>query len=121
MTVGMNRHNGEAISDTAGGPAGGQAHLAQSILDILTTPVGTRVMLRDYGCELPAILDQPMNGEMLVDATMAVAEALDRWEPRIELARVRLVDVAAGQAQFELIDSDGKMLPIALAVAGGAT
>ncbi len=113
MTTGMNRHTGEAIS--------GDAHLAQSILDILTTPVGTRVMLRDYGSDLPAILDQPMNGEMLVDAYLAAAEALDRWEPRIELSRVRLVDEAAGQAQFELIDSDGKVLPIALAVAGGAT
>ena len=113
MTVGMNRHTGEAIA--------GEAHLAQSIPDILTTPVGTRVMLRDYGCELPAILDQPMNGAMLVDATMAIAEALDRWEPRIELARVRLVDVAAGEAQFELVDGHGKVLPIALAVAGGAT
>ena len=116
---GMNRHTGEAISDTAGPPAG-EAHLAQSILDILTTPVGTRVMLRDYGSELPAILDQPMNGEMLVDATMAIAEALDRWEPRIELARVRLVEISAGEAQFELFDGQGKALPIALAVAGGA-
>ena len=78
MTTGMNRHTGEAIS--------GDAHLAQSILDILTTPVGTRVMLRDYGSDLPAILDQPMNGEMLVDAYLAAAEALDRWEPRIELS-----------------------------------
>lgn len=33
---GMNLHTGRAI--------GGQAHLQQSVTDILTTPIGSRVM-----------------------------------------------------------------------------
>lgn len=38
---GMNSETGKTIS--------GIEHLKQSIVDILTTPVGTRVMRRDYG------------------------------------------------------------------------
>lgn len=33
----------------------GMAHLRQSIRDILGTPLGSRVMRRDYGSELPAL------------------------------------------------------------------
>ena len=37
----------------------GNAHLAQSIADILTTPLGTRLMRHDYGSLLPELIDQP--------------------------------------------------------------
>ncbi|TRD18394.1 GPW/gp25 family protein [Palleronia caenipelagi] len=101
---GMNRHTGLGL--------GGDAHLAQSILDILTTPKGTLVMLRDYGSELPDIIDQPLNGETMVDAYMATAEALALWEPRIDLARIELVDARPGRAVFELTDAGGRVLPL---------
>jgi phage baseplate assembly protein gpV len=41
-------------------PLDGDAHLVQSCEDIVTTPLGTRVMRRDYGCLL-AELDRPLN------------------------------------------------------------
>jgi hypothetical protein len=79
------------------------AHLAQSIADILFTPKGTRVMRRAYGSDLPALIDAPINGETIVDLYAAVAEALDLWEPRIRLTRVQLVEAAAeGRAGFVL-------------------
>lgn len=77
-------------------------HLSQSILDILTTPVGSRVMRRDYGSELPLLLDAPMNGETMVDLFMATADALDRWEPRLRLARVEVLSAAAGELVLQL-------------------
>ena len=102
--IGMDRQTGRSIE--------GGAHLAQSILDILTTPKGTLVMLRDYGSDLPAVIDQPLNGETLIDVYQATAEALALWEPRIELGRVQVIDARAGYAELELTDTDGNVIPL---------
>lgn len=102
--IGMNRHTGRKIE--------GAAHLAQSILDILTTPKGSLVMLRDYGSDLPDVIDQPLNGETLIDAYQATAEALDLWEPRSDLARIQVVEARAGYAEFELTDANGNVIPL---------
>ena len=102
--IGMSRQTGSRIADGA--------HLAQSIHDILTTPKGTLVMQRDYGSDLPDIIDQPLNGETVVDAYLATAEALALWEPRINLARITLIEAGPGFAEFELTDEDGRAIPL---------
>ena len=104
--TGMDRHSGRCLS--------GDAHLAQSITDILTTPKGSLVMERDYGSDLPGILDAPLNGETVVDAYMAIAEALDLWEPRVRLGRIALVAAEPGRGTFELYDREGAVLPLDL-------
>lgn len=68
----------------------GEAHLIQSIADILTTPIGARVMRRDYGSLLPELIDAPFNGATRMKLYGATATALMRWEPRIRLTRVEL-------------------------------
>ncbi len=78
------------------------AHLAQSIADILTTPRGTRVMRRDYGSDLLDLVDAPMNGETLIDVYAATADALDRWEPRLKLTRVEVTSALAGALELRL-------------------
>jgi phage baseplate assembly protein W len=78
----MNRDTGRAM-DTA-------AHLRQSIADILTTPIGSRVMRRDYGSVLPELIDQPFNDVTRLRAYAAIAVALMRWETRLQLTRVAL-------------------------------
>ncbi|MCA8880390.1 MAG: GPW/gp25 family protein [Rhodobacteraceae bacterium] len=82
------------------------AHLAQSVADILTTPVGSRVMRRDYGSDLPRLIDAPLNGETLVDLYAATAAALAKWEPRIRLTRVQVAAVAAGALTLMLDGED---------------
>ena len=77
-------------------------HLAQSINDIMAAPKGTRVMRRDYGSDLPRLLDAPQNGETLVDLFAATAEALDQWEPRFVLRRVEVADAVAGKLSLTL-------------------
>jgi len=77
-------------------------HLVQSINDILATPIGTRVMRRDYGSDLPRLIDAPINGETLVDLFAATAEAIDRWEPRFTLRRVEVADAGAGRLSLTL-------------------
>lgn len=63
-------------------------HLRQSVRDILTTPIGSRVMRRDYGSRLYQLVDAPVNRETLLDLYAATAEALATWEPRIEVEQV---------------------------------
>ena len=51
--TGLNRITGQPLS--------GYEHLKQSIADILTTPVGSRVMRPEYGSHLPRMVDLPVN------------------------------------------------------------
>lgn len=98
------------------------AHLAQSIGDILSTPVGTRVMRREYGSDLPALIDAPINGETLIDVFQATAEALDRWEPRFRLRRVEVAAAAAGRLSLALFgDVDHGAINLTVDVSGGLT
>lgn len=86
----------------------GYAHLEQSIQNILSTPVGSRVMRREFGCDLPYLIDRPMNDETIIDVYAAVAEALDRWEPRFRLEQVYLTDAKPGHMELAL---EGEYLP----------
>lgn len=90
--IGMSAIDGKAL--------GGTAHLAQSIADILGTPVGSRVMRRDYGSLLFELVDQPINPAIRMLIHAATAVALRRWEPRLRLTRVVL---AAGEAAGALV------------------
>ena len=60
------------------------AQLYQSVCDIITTPVGTRVMRRDYGSLVPALLDTPVSPATTLRLISAAAMALYRWEPRVQ-------------------------------------
>lgn len=73
---------------STGAPLDGDAHLGQSIGDILTTPIGSRVMLRDYGSMLLELIDRPINAATRLLFLAASADAIARWEPRIRLTRV---------------------------------
>lgn len=81
------------INAATGKRLSGAEHLKQSVKDILTTRIGTRIMRREYGSRLPELVDNPMNELLKVELFAATAEALARWEPRIRLDRVYLSDV----------------------------
>jgi phage baseplate assembly protein W len=72
-----------------GKPISGLAHLRQSIRDILTTPLGSRIMRRNYGSRLFDLVDNPLNETTLVEIFAATAEALQQWEPRLRITRVQ--------------------------------
>ena len=76
------------MSATTGAALSGSGHLAQSIDDILSTPIGSRVMRRDYGSALFELLGAPMNGVGKLRLFAAIAVALARWEPRLRLTRI---------------------------------
>lgn len=82
----MNRETGGAITTLD--------HISQSITDILTTRIGTRVMRREYGSLLPELVDQPFNDVTRLRVYASTVMALMRWEPRISLSRVQFVGVS---------------------------
>lgn len=92
----------QGMDASIGAPLVGLAHLRQSIRDILTTRIGTRVARRDYGSELPALVDAPMNPALAVDLYAATAKALARWEPRIRLRRVAIASAEPGRVALHL-------------------
>lgn len=94
--AGMSRDTGKALN--------GFDHLRQSIQDILTTPIGTRVHRRDYGSRIPRLVDRPINNSLIAELVAATAEALDRWEPRLKLEQVKIDSVSAeGQIGLSLV------------------
>lgn len=98
---GVNAVTGEAL--------GGVAHLKQSISRILTTPIGSRVMRRDFGSRLFQLVDRPQDKNFAIEVFSAVAEALDKWEPRYKLTKIAIVSANANGNT--VIDLEGEYLP----------
>lgn len=92
--IGVDRRTGQPLS--------GLDHLKQSIEDILTTPLGSRRMRPDYGSNLRRFVDLPVNEGWKSAVQAEVARALGRWEPRVQLERVKVVSVLEGQISLEL-------------------
>ena len=95
--TGMDNTTGRAISDVA--------HIWQSVRDILTTPIGSRVMRRDYGSLIPELLDQPTNPATRLRLMSASVSALVRWERRLRVSSLRFSVDAQGNAFLD-IDAD---------------
>ncbi|MGM3174770.1 GPW/gp25 family protein [Dickeya lacustris] len=92
--TGMNPHGAGTLSDAD--------HLWQSVRDILTTPLASRVMRRDYGSLIPDLLDAPQNNVTRLQLMSAAVIALARWEPRITLTTVTIRYSASGAVDAEL-------------------
>jgi uncharacterized protein len=83
-SVGINRVTGKPLTNWS--------HVMQSILDIMTTPIGTRVMRRDYGSDIPNLIDRPQGRDTVLEVTLALGTALEKWEPRFRLSSVYISD-----------------------------
>lgn len=79
----MDRQTGLKLQDDT-------SHIKQSVTDILLTPIGTRVMRRDYGSQLFELIDRPLNAVLALQIAAAGVMALKRWEQRIEVTRFKL-------------------------------
>lgn len=96
---GMNINTGRSIED--------MEHLRQSITNILSTPIGSRIMRREYGSRLFKRLDAPLTGELLAEIYADVVEALFSYEPRFEVTNVSVVSMDQGHL---ILDVTGKYL-----------
>ncbi|MEX8549587.1 GPW/gp25 family protein [Salmonella enterica] len=95
---GMNRSTGEVLAGTD--------HIRQSIVDILTTPLGTRVMLPEYGCNLYNLVDNPTDPGLSMKIIMTSAGALAKWEPRIRVDSVNVTAIDVGKITILIIATD---------------
>lgn len=75
-------------------PIGGLDHLRQSVRDILLTPIGSRVLRRDYGSRLFELVDDNLTPPTLALIYAATVDALAEWEPRLRITRVQAEPVA---------------------------
>lgn len=91
---GMSRKNGKSLH--------GIEHLKQSIVDILSTPIGSRVMRREYGSDLFNLIDKPVNKSLFPQIYAAVADALDKWEPRFKLEKIEIYAITSGHITINL-------------------
>lgn len=92
--TGMNKDTGRQLTELD--------HIRQSVADILTTPVGTRIMRRDYGSQLFELIDQPQNGATRLKLMAATVMALLRWEPRITVTHMAFTESDHGRLLLDL-------------------
>ena len=62
--------------------------IRQSLLLLISTRPGERVMRPEYGCDLPRLVFSPNDDTTAGLAIHFVRQAVERWEPRVEVLRV---------------------------------
>ncbi|MCF6766671.1 GPW/gp25 family protein [Thiotrichales bacterium 19S3-7] len=87
---GISRTTGQKITDIE--------HVKQSIDDILTTHVGSRVMLREYGSKLFELVDQLTLAKILNETVSAI----DQWEYRVEVKFIDVNRSTGGQVSIDV-------------------
>lgn len=65
-----------------------QTLVKHSIYQILGTRIGERVMVPEFGSRLEELLFEPIDEIVLALARLYTIEAIEKWEPRVELNEV---------------------------------
>lgn len=71
----------------------GDISIRQSIYLIIMTVPGERVVRPTFGCRIHELIFDPINGKTAITAKRYVEEAIQRWEPRIDIEEI---DVGLG-------------------------
>ena len=78
--AGIDRFSGQILD--------GWAHVAQSLQVIYTTSIGSRVMRRTFGAEVPALLGRSIDAGRLLRFQAAMIVAAELWEPRVRIVAI---------------------------------
>lgn len=84
--------NGKIVSSV------GEDSIKEAIIIILSTAKGERVMRPDFGCKINELVFAPNNNSTASLVNFYIKEALQKWEPRIEV-----LDVSAAPDEDEKI------------------
>ena len=95
MSIGMNRETGLSYDDEGD-------HIRQSIRDILTTPIGSRVKRRTYGSLIPTLIDQPANGANRLRLMSATVMAIITWEKRVSVQSATIAISIDGKCTVDM-------------------
>ncbi|ECV2036451.1 baseplate assembly protein [Campylobacter jejuni] len=82
--------------------------IEESIKNILTTPLGSRVMRPEYGSLLYTLIDRKIDDDFRVKLTRYTAEAISKWEKRVKLKGARLNKMQEGKLSITLLFEDYK-------------
>ncbi len=79
----------------------GTERLRQSLLLILYTNLGERVMNRTFGADFRSFVFEPMDQLVLDRITFSIRKAVELWEPRVLIERldINLIDPKNGLMQ----------------------
>lgn len=109
------------ISTITGRMLARREHIGQSIADIISTPIGTRLMRRNYGSFLPQLVDHPATAANRLRLIAATAQAIMKWEPRTRVLRVTVGFNAQGKCELSIVRRDTNSADsVALKVTVGA-
>lgn len=92
--------------DSASGAVGlseFEENIRQCITIILATRPGERQMLPAFGCRIHELLFAPNTTTTGLIAEGHVRDALERWEPRVEVERVNAAPDATGALRVEVL------------------
>jgi phage baseplate assembly protein W len=73
----------------------GNSSVRQAVLLLLSTAPGERVMRPNYGCDLHRLVFSPNDTTTAGLAVHYVRQAIERWEPRIDIIRLDATGSAA--------------------------
>ena len=91
----MSRYTGAEIAELE--------HIRESLEDIAITPIGSRVMRRNYGTLLFNLIDQPIGEALYLRIYSTLYAAYVRWENRIEISQIQVVELNKGQLILDIV------------------
>jgi uncharacterized protein len=81
-----------------------EPNIEESIVIILRTSIGERVYRPNFGSRLSELVFEPLNIQTLLLIRLYVEEAIETWEPRIDLIEVRAdPDPVRGKVDIEIL------------------
>lgn len=86
--------------------------IENSIKDILLTPLGSRVMLPEYGSRIYELIDRKVDDEFRADLACFVIEAVEQWEKRVKIDEVRLIGLKDHKLSFKVVLMSGDEIEV---------
>jgi phage baseplate assembly protein W len=93
--VGLCARSGKLLS--------GWAYVEQYIEKVITTRIGTRVMRRHLGTDVPDAQDAPGSQTVILQVFRSIAEALEKYVPWYALREITLADAGRDGAYLFLL------------------
>lgn len=78
-----------------------EREISRNVRTILTTPVGTCPLYREFGIDVTAV-DRPMDVAMNL-YSVAVMEAVEKFEPRVRVQDVTFAPSPGGRLQTKVV------------------
>jgi phage baseplate assembly protein W len=111
----ISRENGKPLTEIE--------HIKQSLADLISTPIGSRIMRRDYGTQLANLIDQPTSEVLYLKCYSTIYLAVLRWEPRIEISKIFISSQEQGKQVLDIeavLTQSGQNLNMSIPISIGA-